>query len=120
MAKHAPLGPNPVIMACMGRAGVGIGAEAYRWVLMDVGANPKAPSLKGEKEQLEILRKYGTTIMRFGTSLRRGEVPIVPRALLVDLDPRSANLILQAYPALFAMRASHARYDMGCPAGNWA
>jgi len=120
MAKQAPLAPNPVIMACMGHAGVGIGAEAYRWVLMDVGADPKAPSLKGEKEQLEILRKYGTTIMRFGTSLRKGEVPIVPRALLVDLDPRSANLILQAYPDLFAMRDRHALYGLGGAARNWA
>ncbi len=120
LAKQAPLAPNPVIMACMGHAGVGIGAEAYRWVLMDVGADPKAPSLKGEKEQLEVLRKYGTTIMRFGTSLRRGEVPIVPRALLVDLDPRSANLILQAYPELFAMRDRHALYGLGGAARNWA
>ncbi len=120
MAKQAPLAPNPVIMACMGHAGVGIGAEAYRWVLMDVGADPKAPSLKGEKEKLEILRKYGTTIMRFGTSLRKGEVPIVPRALLVDLDPRSANLILQAYPDLFAMRDRHALYGLGGAARNWA
>ena len=101
--KEAPLAPNPVIIASMGHAGVGIGAEAYRWVLMDVGADPKAPVLKGEKQQLEVLRRYGSTILRFGASLRRGETPLVPRALLVDLDPRSANLILQSYPKLIAM-----------------
>jgi tubulin gamma len=104
----------------MGHAGVGIGAEAYRWVLMDVGADPKSPTLKGEKEQLEVLRRYGTTILRFGASLRRGETPLVPRALLVDLDPRSANLILQSYPQLFAMKDKHAVYGLGGAARNWA
>ena len=39
IAKEAPLAPNPIIVACMGHAGVGIGAEAYRWVLMVVGAD---------------------------------------------------------------------------------
>jgi hypothetical protein len=120
IAKQAPLAPNPIIVACMGHAGVGIGAEAYRWVLMDVGADPKAPSVKGEKEQLEVLRRYGGTILRFGASMRKGEVPLVPRALLIDLDPRSANLILQSYPDLFAMREKHALYGMGGAARNWA
>ena len=120
IAKEAPLAPNPIIVACMGHAGVGIGAEAYRWVLLDVGADPKAPSLKGEKEQLQVLRRYGSTILRFGTSMRRGEIPLVPRALLVDLDPRSANLILQSYPELFAMRDKHALYGLGGAARNWA
>ncbi len=119
-ANQAPLAPNPVIMACMGHAGVGIGAEAYRWVLIDVGANPSAPTLKGEKQQLEVLRRYGSTILRFGASLRRGETPLVPRALLVDLDPRSANLILQSYPQLFAMKDKHAVYGLGGAARNWA
>ena len=86
IAKEAPLAPNPIIMACMGHAGVGIGAEAFRWILLDVGADPKAPALRGEKEQLEVLRRYGGTILRFGASMRRGEVPLVPRALLIDLD----------------------------------
>lgn len=120
LTKHAPLAPNPVIMACMGHAGVGIGAEAYRWVLLDVGADPRAPALKGEKEQLEVLRRYGGTILRFGTSYRRGEIPLIPRALLVDLDPRSANLILQSYPDLFAMKDKHALYGLGGAARNWA
>ncbi len=119
-ATQAPLAPNPVIMACMGHAGVGIGAEAYRWVLTDVGADPKAPTLKGEKEQLEVMRRYGSTILRFGASLRRGETPLVPRALLIDLDPRSANLILQSYPELFAMKDKHALYGLGGAARNWA
>ncbi len=119
-ASHAPLAPNPVIMACMGHAGVGIGAEAYRWVLIDVGADPKAPTLKGEREQLEVLRRYGSTILRFGASIRKGETPLVPRALLVDLDPRSANLILQSYPELFAMKDKHAIYGLGGAARNWA
>lgn len=118
--KQAPLAPNPVIVACMGHAGVGIGAEAYRWVLTDVGADPKAPSLKGEKEQLEVLRRYGSTILRFGSSMTKGEVPLVPRALLVDLDPRSANLILQSYPELFSMKEKHAVYGLGGAARNWA
>jgi tubulin gamma len=104
----------------MGHAGVGIGAEAYRWVLIDVGADPKAPTLKGEKQQLEVLRRYGSTILRFGASLRRGETPLVPRALLVDLDPRSDNLILQSYPKLFAMKDKHAVYGLGGAARNWA
>lgn len=120
IAKEAPLAPNPVIMAAMGHAGVGIGAEAFRWLLLDVGADPKAPSLRGEKEQLEVLRRYGSTLLRFGASMRRGEVPLVPRALLVDLDPRSANLILQSYPELFAMRDKHALYGLGGAARNWA
>ncbi|MGA2873988.1 MAG: cell division protein FtsZ [Nitrososphaerales archaeon] len=120
IAKEAPLAPNPIIMACMGHAGVGIGAEAFRWILLDVGADPKAPALKGEKEQLEVLRRYGGTILRFGASMRRGEVPLVPRALLIDLDPRSANLILQSYPDLFAMRDKHALYGLGGAARNWA
>jgi tubulin gamma len=104
----------------MGHAGVGIGAEAYRWVLIDVGADPRAPTLKGEKEQLDVLRRYGSTILRFGASMRRGETPLVPRALLVDLDPRSANLILQSYPELFAMKDKHAIYGLGGAARNWA
>ncbi len=118
--KEAPLAPNPVIIAAMGHAGVGIGADAYRWVLMDVGADPKAPTLRGEKQQMEVLRRYGTTVLRFGASLRRGEIPLVPRALLVDLDPRSANLILQSYPKLFAMKDKHAVYGLGGAARNWA
>ena len=118
--KEAPLAPNPVIIASMGHAGEGIGAEAYRWVLIDVGADPKAPTLKGEKQQLEVLRRYGSTILRFGASLRRGETPLVPRALLVDLDPRSANLILQSYPKLFSMKDKHAVYGLGGAARNWA
>ena len=120
VANQAPLAPNPVIMASMGHAGVGIGAEAYRWVLIDVGADPKAPTLKGEKQTLEVLRRYGSTILRFGASMRRGETPLVPRALLVDLDPRSANLILQSYPELFAMKDKHAVYGLGGAARNWA
>lgn len=120
VANQAPLAPNPVIMACMGHAGVGIGAEAYRWVLLDVGANPSAPTLKGEKQQLEVLRRYGSTILRFGASLKKGETPLIPRALLVDLDPRSANLILQSYPQLFAMKDKHAVYGLGGAARNWA
>jgi len=104
----------------MGHAGVGIGAEAYRWVLIDVGADPKSPTLKGEKQQLEVLRRYGSTILRLGASMRRGETPLIPRALLVDLDPRSANLILQSYPELFAMKDKHAVYGLGGAARNWA
>ncbi len=121
MAKEAaPIAPNPVIMTCFGHCGIGIGAEAYRWSLVDVGADPREPSLRGEKEQLQVLRRYGSTIMRFGASLRRGEVPLVPRALLVDLDPRAPNLVLQSYPELFAMRDKHALYGLGGAARNWA
>ncbi|MDV3244130.1 MAG: hypothetical protein LYZ66_02995 [Nitrososphaerales archaeon] len=120
VAKQAPLAPNPVIVAAMGHAGVGIGAEAYRWVLIDVGADPKSPTLKGEKQTLEVLRRYGSTILRFGASMRKGETPLIPRALLVDLDPRSANLILQSYPELFALKDKHAVYGLGGAARNWA
>ncbi len=65
LAKEAPLAPNPIIMACMGHAGVGIGAEAFRWILLDVGADPKAPALRGEKEQARsaaALRRHGTQV----------------------------------------------------------
>lgn len=118
--ERAPLAPNPVICSCFGHCGIGIGAEAYRWILIDVGADPRTPALRGEKEQIQVLRRYGGTVLRFGIPFKKGEIPLVPRALLIDLDPRAANLILQSYPDLFAMKDKHALYGMGGAARNWA
>jgi len=118
--EHAPLAPNPVICASFGHCGIGIGAEAYRWILIDVGADPRRPALKGEKEQIQVLRRYGGTVLRFGIPYKKSEIPLVPRALLIDLDPRAANLILQSYPELFSMKDKHALYGMGGAARNWA
>ncbi|MCP8321662.1 MAG: cell division protein FtsZ, partial [archaeon] len=118
--ERAPIAPNPVICACFGHCGIGIGAEAYRWMLMDVGADPRRPVLKGEKEQMIVLRRYGSTVLRLGVPYKKAEIPLVPRALLIDLDPRAANLILQSYPELFTMKDKHALYGMGGAARNWA
>jgi tubulin gamma len=120
MAKFAPLPPAPVLMVCFGHCGIGLGAESYRRLLLDVGANPLKPVLHGEKEESRVLKRYGSTILRFPTSYGGGEIPLIPRALLVDLDPRAANLILQSYPDLFALRDKHVIHGSGGAARNWA
>jgi len=120
MAKFAPLPPAPVLMVCFGHCGIGLGAESYRRLLLDVGANPLKPVLHGEKEEAKVLKRYGSTILRFPTSYGGGEIPLIPRALLVDLDPRAANLILQSYPDLFALRDKHVIHGSGGAARNWA
>ena len=120
MAKFAPLPPAPVLMVCFGHCGIGLGAESYRRLLIDVGADPLKPVLKGEKEESKVLKRYGSTILRFPASYGGGEIPLIPRALLVDLDPRAANLILQSYPDLFALRDKHVISGSGGAARNWA
>ncbi len=120
MSKLAPLPPAPVLMTCFGHCGIGLGAEAYRRLLLDVGANPLKPTLKGEKEESRVLKRYGSTILRFPPSYGSGEIPLIPRALLIDLDPRAANLILQSYPDLFALRDKHVIHGAGGAARNWA
>lgn len=120
MAKFAPLPPAPVLMTCFGHCGIGLGAESYRRLLLDVGADPLKPVLHGEKEESKVLKRYGSTILRFPNSYNGGEIPLIPRALLVDLDPRAANLILQSYPDLFALRDKHVIHGAGGAARNWA
>lgn len=120
MAKFAPLPPAPVLMTCFGHCGIGLGAESYRRLLLDVGADPLRPVLHGEKEEAKVLKRYGSTILRFPNSYAGGEIPLIPRALLVDLDPRAANLILQSYPDLFALRDKHVIHGAGGAARNWA
>ncbi len=120
MAKLAPLPPAPVIMTCFGHCGIGLGAESYRRLLLDVGADPLKPVLHGEKEEAKVLKRYGSTILRFPSSYGGGDIPLIPRALLVDLDPRAANLILQSYPDLFALRDKHVIHGSGGAARNWA
>ena len=39
---------------------------------------------------------------------------------MIDLDPRAANLILQSYPDLFALRDKHVIHGAGGAARNWA
>ena len=120
MAKFTPLPPAPVLMTCFGHCGIGLGAESYRRLLLDVGADPLKPVLHGEKEESKVLKRYGSTILRFPNSYNGGEIPLIPRALLVDLDPRAANLILQSYPDLFALRDKHVIHGTGGAARNWA
>ena len=120
MAKNAPLPPAPVLMTCFGHCGIGLGAESYRRLLLDVGADPLKPTLKGEKEEARVLKRYGSTILRFPNSYGGSEIPLIPRALLIDLDPRAANLILQSYPDLFALRDKHVISGAGGAARNWA
>ncbi len=120
MTKVAPLPPAPVLMTCFGHCGIGLGAETYRRLLLDVGANPLKPTIKSSKEESRVLKRYGSTILRFAPSYVGGEIPLVPRALLVDLDPRAANLILQSYPDLFALREKHVIHGAGGAARNWA
>ena len=120
MSKLAPLPPAPVLMTCFGHCGIGLGAESYRRLLLDVGADPLKPTLKNEREESRVLKRYGSTILRFPNSYAGGEVPLIPRALLVDLDPRAANLILQSYPDLFALRDKHVIHGAGGAARNWA
>ena len=120
MAKLAPLPPAPVIMTCFGHCGIGLGAESYRRLLLDVGADPLRPVLHGEKEEAKVLKRYGSTILRFPNSYAGAAIPLIPRALLVDLDPRAANLILQSYPDLFALRDKHVIHGSGGAARNWA
>jgi len=120
LSKVAPLPPAPVLMTCFGHCGIGLGAESYRRLLLDVGADPLRPSLRNEKEESKVLKRYGSTILRFSNSYNGGEVPLIPRALLVDLDPRAANLILQSYPDLFALRDKHVIHGAGGAARNWA
>jgi len=120
MTKVAPLPPAPVLMTCFGHCGIGLGAETYRRLLLDVGANPLKPTLKSSKEESRVLKRYGSTILRFAPSYGAGEIPLIPRALLVDLDPRAANLILQSYPDLFALREKHVIHGAGGAARNWA
>ena len=117
---NAPLPPAPVLMTCFGHCGIGLGAEAYRRLLIDVGADPLKPTLKGEKDESRVLKRYGSTILRFPNSYGGNEIPLIPRALLVDLDPRAANLILQSYPDLFALRDKHVIHGAGGAARNWA
>jgi tubulin gamma len=116
----APLPPAPVLMTCFGHCGIGLGAESYRRLLLDVGADPLKPVLKDTKEESRILKRYGSTILRFPGAYTGGEAPLIPRALLVDLDPRAANLILQSYPDLFALRDKHVIHGAGGAARNWA
>jgi len=120
MTKVAPLPPAPVLMTCFGHCGIGLGAETYRRLLLDVGANPLKPTLKSSKEESRVLKRYGSTILRFSPAYGAGEIPLIPRALLVDLDPRAANLILQSYPDLFALREKHVIHGAGGAARNWA
>src|SRR5574338_1118672 len=107
-------------MTSFGHCGIGLGAEAYRRLLLDVGADPLKPVLKGEKEEAQVLKRYGSTILRFPNSYGGSEIPLIPRALLIDLDPRAANLILQSYPDLFALRDKHVISGAGGAARNWA
>lgn len=107
-------------MTCFGHCGIGLGAESYRRLLLDVGADPLKPTLKSSKEESRVLKRYGSTILRFPPSYGEGEIPLIPRALLVDLDPRAANLILQSYPDLFALRDKHVIHGAGGAARNWA
>jgi hypothetical protein len=107
-------------MTSFGHCGIGLGAEAYRRLLLDVGADPLKPVLKGEKEEAQVLKRYGSTILRFPNSYGGSEIPLIPRALLIDLDPRAANLILQSYPDLFALRDKHVIHGAGGAARNWA
>jgi hypothetical protein len=116
----APLPPAPVIMVCFGHCGIGLGAETYRRLLLDVGADPLKPTLKNTKDESKVLKRYGSTILRFPPTYGSGEIPLIPRALLVDLDPRAANLILQSYPDLFALREKHVIHGAGGAARNWA
>ncbi|MGI9566723.1 MAG: cell division protein FtsZ [Nitrosopumilus sp.] len=116
----APLPPAPVIMTCFGHCGIGLGAESYRRLLLDVGANPLKPTIKTSKDESKVLKRYGSTILRFPPTYTSGEIPLIPRALLVDLDPRASNLILQSYPDLFALREKHVIYGAGGAARNWA
>lgn len=118
--QNAPLPPAPVLMTCFGHCGIGLGAETYRRLLLDVGADPLKPILKDAKDESRILKRYGSTILRFPGSYTGGETPLIPRALLVDLDPRAANLILQSYPDLFALRDKHVIHGAGGAARNWA
>ena len=111
MSKVAPLPPAPVLLTCFGHCAIGLGAESYRRLLLDVGADPLRPTLRNEKEESKVLKRYGSTILRFSNSYNGGAVPLIPRALLVDLDPRAANLILQSYPDLFALRDKHVIQD---------
>ena len=120
MTKAAPLPPAPVLMTCFGHCGIGLGAETYRRLLLDVGANPLKPTIKSAKEESRVLKRYGSTILRFAPAYGSGEIPLIPRALLVDLDPRAANLILQSYPDLFALREKHVIHGAGGAARNWA
>jgi tubulin gamma len=107
-------------MTCFGHCGIGLGAESYRRLLLDVGADPLKPILKDSKDESRILKRYGSTILRFPGAYTGGEAPLIPRALLVDLDPRAANLILQSYPDLFALRDKHVIHGAGGAARNWA
>jgi len=116
----APLPPAPVLMTCFGHCGIGLGAESYRRLLLDVGANPLKPTIKTSKDESRVLKRYGSTILRFPTTYGSEEIPLIPRALLVDLDPRAANLILQSYPDLFALREKHVIHGTGGAARNWA
>lgn len=117
----SPLPPAPVVTACFGHAGIGIGSEAFRQTLLEVGADPKAPTIQAGKDHDRLLERYGTTVMRLGNPAPRSEdIPLIPRALLCDLDPRSSNLILQSYPELFRMRDKHVVTGHGGAARNWA
>ncbi|EPA06623.1 hypothetical protein BG20_I1600, partial [Candidatus Nitrosarchaeum limnium BG20] len=119
MSKLAPLPPAPVLMICFGHCGIGLGAESYRRLLLDVGADPLKPTLNA-KDESRVLKRYGSTILRFAPSYGGNDIPLIPRALLVDLDPRAANLILQSYPDLFALRDQHVIHGAGGAARNWA
>jgi len=107
-------------MTCFGHCGIGLGAESYRRLLLDVGADPLRPTIKSSKDESRVLKRYGSTILRFPPNYGAGEIPLFPRALLVDLDPRAANLILQSYPDLFALREKHVIHGAGGAARNWA
>jgi tubulin gamma len=120
-AQDDPLPPSPVVTTCFGHAGIGIGSEAFRQTLLEVGADPKAPTLDQNEDESRILERYGTTVMRLGDpSPGSTETPLIPRALLCDLDPRSSNLILQSYPELFRLRDKHVVTGKGGAARNWA
>lgn len=63
----APLPPSPTVTTCFGHAGIGIGAEAFWQTLLEVGADPKAPTRDKGKDQTRILERYGTTVLQMGT-----------------------------------------------------
>lgn len=107
-------------MTCFGHCGIGLGAESFRRLLLDVGADPLKPTIKSGKEESRVLKRYGSTILRFPPTYGETDIPLIPRALLVDLDPRAANLILQSYPDLFALRDKHVIHGAGGAARNWA
>ncbi len=117
--KFALLPRVPVLMICFGHCAISLGGESYRRLLQDVGTDPLKQILRGEKEESVVPKRYGSTILRFPNSYGGTEIPPIWRALLVDLDPRAANLILQSYPDLFTVRHKHVIHGSAGAARNW-